>query len=259
MKTLRQGSEGPQVEMLQLALTRSGFPPSGGIDGIFGTGTYNALRSFQTRYSLAADGIAGQQTWSRLTPWLTGYTTRTVLPGDTFYGLAARYNTTIRAIETANPSVSPGNLRPGSRLIIPLGFPVVPTNISFSSTLMDFLIRGLRARYPFLRTSTIGNSVLGKPLYNIDIGTGNNQVFYNGAHHSDEWITSVLLMKFLENYAFAYSIRGVINDYSAENLYNGTVLSIVPMVNPDGSGFVLHKTQRVVENPPSTFMSAPFR
>jgi g-D-glutamyl-meso-diaminopimelate peptidase len=244
MKTLRLGSEGPQVEMLQLALTRAGFPPAGGIDGDFGSGTYNALRSFQTRNSLASDGIAGQRTWSRLTPWLTGYITRTVVPGDTFYGLAARYNTTIRAIAAANPSADPGNLRPGTRLIIPLAFPVVPTNISYTSTLMDFLIRGLRARYPFIKTGSIGNSVLGKPIYNIDIGTGENQVFYNGAHHSDEWITSVLLMKFLENYALALSLGGTIFEYEASRLYNGTVLSIVPMVNPDGSGFHLHKKLR---------------
>lgn len=241
MKTLRLGSRGPQVEMLQLALIRAGFTPAGGIDGVFGQGTYNALRSFQTRNSLSPDGIAGQQTWSRLTPWLTGYVTRTVVPGDTYYGLAARYNTSIRAIAAANPNADPNNLRLGSTLIIPLAFPVVPTNISYSSALMDFLVRGLRARYPFIRTSSIGNSVLGKPIYSIDIGTGDNQVFYNGAHHSDEWITTVLLMKFLENYAAAVSQSGTIFEYEALQLYNGTVLSIVPMVNPDGSGFDLHK------------------
>ena len=50
-------------------------------------------------------------------------------------------------------------------------------------------IQGLKARYPF-RGSSAGTSVLGRELYYIRLGTGPNEVFYNGAHHSLEWITT---------------------------------------------------------------------
>ncbi|MBE6680508.1 MAG: TIGR02594 family protein, partial [Ruminococcaceae bacterium] len=47
MELLRRGMTGPQVEMLQLALLRAGYNIKGtnnGIDGIFGSSTYLAVR-----------------------------------------------------------------------------------------------------------------------------------------------------------------------------------------------------------------------
>lgn len=42
-----------------------------------------------------------------------------VRPGDTFFSLAARFNTTVEAIAAANPGVNPNNLRIGQLLCIP--------------------------------------------------------------------------------------------------------------------------------------------
>ena len=48
MDNLKYGSRGTDVELLQLALTRSGYYNSPyGIDGIFGADTQNAVRRFQ--------------------------------------------------------------------------------------------------------------------------------------------------------------------------------------------------------------------
>ena len=238
MQILRRGSTGPQVELLQLGLSRGGYLPVSGIDGIFGTATQNAVIRFQRDNGLSADGIVGQATWRALSPLLTGYVTHTVRRGDTLYRLAGTYGSSIRAIDTANPSLDPLNLTVGSQIIIPLGFDVVPTNISFTSTVLDYVIRGLTARYPFLRTGRMGGSVLGKPLYWLAIGTGGREIFYNAAHHANEWITSPLLMKYLENYSRAYAFDGSIAGQSAEKLYNTATLYIAPMVNPDGVDLV---------------------
>jgi len=70
---------------------------------------------------------------------------------------------------------------------------------------MERDIQGLKARYPFLETGVAGTSVLGRNLYYLRLGTGPRQVFYNAAHHAIEWITTVLLMKFAENFLKAYS------------------------------------------------------
>ena len=65
MRVLKLGSIGPAVQLLQLALTRAGFGELS-LDGIFGTGTDKALRSFQRAQKLYADGIAGNATQRQL-------------------------------------------------------------------------------------------------------------------------------------------------------------------------------------------------
>jgi g-D-glutamyl-meso-diaminopimelate peptidase len=93
-------------------------------------------------------------------------------------------------------------------------------------------------RFPFLTAGTIGDSVMGKPLWYLRIGTGQRQVLFNAAHHANEWITTPLLMKFLENYAYAYSRGGDIFNTPAEELYDATSLYLMPLVNPDGVDLV---------------------
>ena len=68
--TLRSGSTGSAVEQVQfwlntLAQYESSIP-SVTVDGVYGTGTANAVRAFQRRYGLDVDGVVGQTTWTEL-------------------------------------------------------------------------------------------------------------------------------------------------------------------------------------------------
>ena len=66
-RQLSRGMEGNDVQTLQAALIANGFScGSAGTDGDFGAGTEAALKKFQTKYSLGADGIAGNGTWGKL-------------------------------------------------------------------------------------------------------------------------------------------------------------------------------------------------
>ena len=237
MKLLRYGSVGPQVELLQLALQREGALREDP-DGIFGSRTREAVAAFQRRSGLAADGIVGNATWQALTPWLTGFRTVTIRQGDTFYKLALRWGVSLRSVETANPEADPLNLQPGQKLTLPLPFEVTPGNIRFTSTALDFCIRGLTARYPFLETETVGHSVLGKPLSLLRFGRGRNHVFFNAAHHANEWITSPLLLRFLERLCAAYASGQAIGGSRAEELWQRSTLHLLPLVNPDGADLV---------------------
>ena len=59
------GMRGWDVAALQFVLAWHGFP-SGVFDGHFGSHTYEALRRFQRREGMAADGIAGLETFAAL-------------------------------------------------------------------------------------------------------------------------------------------------------------------------------------------------
>jgi hypothetical protein len=61
---LAVGSAGPAVARLQQCLSEQGYAIEA--DGIFGARTAAALRCFQERHGLAADGIAGPATMARL-------------------------------------------------------------------------------------------------------------------------------------------------------------------------------------------------
>lgn len=63
--TVRQGAKGNLTRIIQNRLNQLGYN-CGKADGIFGQATYNAVVAFQRKNGLAADGIAGRQTWQAL-------------------------------------------------------------------------------------------------------------------------------------------------------------------------------------------------
>lgn len=237
MKILRYSSRGPSVELLQLALNRAGFGPLT-TDGIFGEKTKNAVVRFQSSNGLSADGIVGPQTHQALMPWYTGFYSHKIRRGDTLWKIAQMHGTTLNAILTANPNINAENLQIGSTVIVPLPFDVVPTNIDYSSSLIAYCVRGLAARYPFTGMGDIGKSVMGKPLWFLSFGNGDNRVLYNASHHANEWITTPVVLKFFEDLCKAYVSGGKIFDQSAAEIFSFASIYIVPAVNPDGIDLV---------------------
>lgn len=237
METLSLNSTGPNVKLIQSLLNRIGYP-AGTVDGVFGNQTKNAVILFQQNNGLTADGVVGLNTWNALERFLRGYDTYTIKPGDTFYNIARRYYTTVNAILTANPTLDPNRLTVGQKIIVPYGFDLIFTDIDYTYEIMERQIAGLRVRYPFLEVGTAGTSVMGKNLYTVRLGRGTNQVSYNASHHANEWITTMLLMKFIENFAKAYSVGGNIRGYNVADIWNKSSIYIVPMVNPDGVDLV---------------------
>ena len=211
------------MELYELALRRAGAPD---------------LAEFQRREGLPPTGIPDALTWEALLPWLTGYRLLRVEPGDNYSRIAARFGTTVRALITANPNQDPLRLLVGQYLVVPLGFPVVPGGLPFTWQLLRLCLRGLAARYPFLTVRDIGETFYGRKIPVVSVGLGPRKALYNGSHHANEWITTPLLLRFLEEYARAISENGTVFGYSAQALYQRTTLFLVPMVNPDGVDLV---------------------
>lgn len=239
MYILKLGSKGPLVRLLQSVLLNLGYNV-GAIDGIFGLKTQNAVLEYQRDNGLTIDGVVNQATWNSIEKFILGYVSYTIKPKDTLFSIASTFLTNVNSILVANPGLDPMNLTIGQTIIIPLNSNVVLTNIDYTYDILEMNIRALKTRYPFIETGIIGQSVLGKNLYYIKLGVGKTEVSYNASHHGLEWITSVLTMKFVEDFAHAYATRSTLLGYDVADMWEKYSIYVVPMVNPDGVNLVLN-------------------
>lgn len=237
METLYLGSTGPNVQLVQSLLNRIGYN-AGPVDGYYGQQTLLAVQAFQRNYGLTPDGAVGPATWAVMERLIRGYDTYTIRSGDTLYKIAARYYTTLNAILTANPGINPNALAVGQRITVPYGIDVVYTDVNPTYEIVERQIQGLKARYPFIQTGSIGKSIMGKNLYFVRLGTGTNEVSYNATHHANESVNTPLLMAFIENYCKAYSNRTTLEGYNIRDIFARTSIYIIPLVNPDGNDLV---------------------
>jgi len=99
----------------------------------------------------------------------------------------------------------------------------------------------LAGKYPFVRLSEFGRSVMGRPLLYICAGSGGRRVFYSASHHANEWITTPVLLKFMSELFEKSKTGGRIGAYDAADLLRRQTLCFAPLINPDGVDLVLGK------------------
>jgi peptidoglycan hydrolase-like protein with peptidoglycan-binding domain len=150
-RTLRAGSFGLDVSVLQFLLTKRGLY-DGALDGYLGPETQAALRRYQRRMRLAVDGVAGPKTRAALVlqadvpvrPKPVTVAVRSapagtyvVRPGDTLTAIAARHGTTVAALARANGLDPARPIVIGTRLKLPAAAPrVVRAELAASPTLV---------------------------------------------------------------------------------------------------------------------------
>ena len=149
---LKQGSRGQDVITLQylLNVVSEYYPsvPAVDQDGIFGSGTKDAVAAFQRLMRLNPDGIVGTLTWKALYDTYQGIEENipmpepepgtieyTVVSGDTLWSIANRFGTTVGEIKALNGLTS-DLLLIGQVLKIPSG---QGTNISYTVVSGDTL------------------------------------------------------------------------------------------------------------------------
>lgn len=116
--------------------------------------------------------------------------------------------------------------------------PIVLPNVPITSKRNDQLILQLVERYPFLRTDVLTYTAFGRPIRTLVIGNGPRNVIFTASHHANEWITSYILLQFVEELAQAMESGGRVYGVSAQTIANAATIHLVPMVDPDGVDLV---------------------
>ena len=115
---------------------------------------------------------------------------------------------------------------------------IVQTDVPMTAELCEQTIGQLLRRYPAFASERLTTTAFGRPVLALRIGAGERKVLYSAAHHANEWITTPVLLKFLEELAQAAEADGSIFGVPARNILKAATIYAVPMVNPDGVDLV---------------------
>jgi g-D-glutamyl-meso-diaminopimelate peptidase len=166
----------------------------------------------------------------------------TIKSGDSFWKLASSRNLSVDALLLLNQSVNASRLMVGQTVQIPRRVITasIHKNAKYDSTQLTRDIQTLKSQFPFIQVRTIGRSVEGKAIQEIRLGKGSKRVHLDGSFHANEWITTLILMSYLNTFLLSLTNSQPIRGLTTMPLYQSVDLSIVPMVNPDGVDLVLN-------------------
>lgn len=115
---------------------------------------------------------------------------------------------------------------------------IVKADIPMTAELCNETIAKLLDAYPFLTSRVLTTTAFGRSVLTLSIGEGERKVLYTAAHHANEWITTPVLLKFVEELAEAVRTGGTLYGVKAENIIRASTIRTVPMVDPDGVDLV---------------------
>ena len=116
--------------------------------------------------------------------------------------------------------------------------PIVDTTVPITSDSCDRIIRQIVSTYPFARSELLTSTAFQRPIRTLVLGNGPRKVLFTAAHHANEWITALVLLKFAEELAEAIASGGQIGGRDARQLAENVTIYMVPLVNPDGVDLV---------------------
>lgn len=147
------------------------------------------------------------------------------------------FNLTISELVFVNPQLNRRNQLSNGQIINipkPKKSNIVQTSYEYGYHDLISDLKEITHKYPFVTTEVIGKSVMGKSIIAIRLGKGEKELFYSADWHANEYLTGPILMKFVEDYAKAYSNNKRLNGYDINEFFETYSIYLVPMVNPDG-------------------------
>lgn len=115
---------------------------------------------------------------------------------------------------------------------------IVKTDLPMTYELCEKTILQIVERYPFCRTEVLTRTAFGRNLRTLVIGNGPRKVIYTASHHANEWITTPVILKFVEELADAMETGGFLYGVAGEEIARNATIYTVPMVDPDGVDLV---------------------
>lgn len=116
-------------------------------------------------------------------------------------------------------------------------------------------LENLCRTYPFLRPSVVSRTGLSRGIFSLHLGSDENCVLYVGGFHGCEWITSLLLYRFVETVCRCISEKTLLCSIDISKALCKLGITVIPCVNPDGVEIATHGSQgaksmrRFVEKP----------
>lgn len=102
------------------------------------------------------------------------------------------------------------------------------------------VLTALDRRYEFLQLGVLGNSILQREIFLVRIGNGSKHLILVGTHRGNEWISTVLLCRFLYELCDAIEKKRTLYRVTPAQLLCDYTMDLVPMLNPDGVEYLLH-------------------
>ncbi len=115
---------------------------------------------------------------------------------------------------------------------------IVNTAVPITSALCNEYILELVRTYPFCRTEVLDTTAYNRPLRTLVLSQGKRKVLLSASHHANEWITSLVLLKYAEDLCAAFDAGSDLNGTPAAQLLETATIYMVPMVDPDGVDLV---------------------
>ena len=104
----------------------------------------------------------------------------------------------------------------------------------------EMMIGKMLMDYGFLTRDTIGESRCARPIDLLCVGNRRKQVLFAGAFHGMEWLTSMILLKFLDELCFSVMTGQAMCGVKMGVMLNQRGLAVIPCVNPDGVEIQIH-------------------
>ena len=115
---------------------------------------------------------------------------------------------------------------------------IVRTDVPMTSERLNETIDELLRTYPIFRSEVLTTTAFGRPVRTLVAGEGERQVIFSASHHANEWITTPVILKFMEELAEAAQNGGKIWGVDARTILRYNTIHTVPMVDPDGVDLV---------------------
>ena len=129
---------------------------------------------------------------------------------------------------------------------------IVDTTTPITSEKANRYMLDLAERYPAARTEVLTTTAFGRDVRTLVLGNGPRRVLFTAAHHANEWITALVLLKFAED---------VLSGAQGAGILEKATIYMVPLVDPDGVDLVVEaippdsdqyrQAQQIAENFPA--------